>query len=43
MKTQMKYALAFIAGAKAFDIGGLIGGAVGNLAGNLAGGLGGIG
>jgi len=43
MKTQMKYALAFIAGARAFDIGGLIGGAVGNLAGNLAGGLGGIG
>lgn len=42
MKTQIKYALAFIAGAKAFDFGGLIGGAIGNLAGNPAG-LGGIG
>ena len=31
MKTQIKYALTFIASARAFDIGGFLGGLAGNI------------
>ena len=42
MKTQMKYTVALVASARAFDLGGLIGGAIGGIAGGAGDIIGGI-